>query len=620
MIVVDVEVYRNYFLALFKDLGSGKYRSFEMFDGRALDIVSLKRVMVSDTTISFNGLGYDLIILSAAIDGADCSKLKDLSDEIIKSNFPAWRVARDQGVNVQPWDHIDVINVAPGQVSLKIYGGRMHARTMQDLPIKPDELISPEQRTDLKTYCKNDVDTTEMLYRKLEGVIDLRKKMSKQYALDLRSKSDAQMAEAIIKHELEALTGKSYKAQKVDPGSVVRYASPGIVWFEQQNLKDIYWRILKSGFVIRTNGSLRMPEWLSKTKIRIGETDYQMGIGGLHSCESKRAVVAAEGEALADFDVASYYPSIILKLELSPDKMGKDFLRVYQSIVTRRLEAKREMQRLEKEIKLLEKVGIEEKVAKLRAEHSHHKIQADGFKLSVNGTFGKLGSMYSALYAPQLLLQVTLTGQLCLLMLIERLEAAGCRVVSANTDGIVVLFKKTQERVVDEVCFEWMMDTSFELERADYRALYSRDVNNYIAVKRDGSTKRKGVFAEPGLMKNPEFTIVSEAVATYLATAKPIEETVRLCRDITKFVAIRRVDGGGVWRGQYLGKAVRFYYSTGVRQDEHIAYAKNKNKVARSDGARPAMTLAEEFPADVHHERYVAMAREALRDMGVTDA
>jgi hypothetical protein len=591
MIVVDVEVYRNYFLALFKDLGSGKYRSFEMYEGRALDIVSLKRVMVSDTTISFNGLGYDLIILSAAIDGADCSKLKDLSDEIIKSNFPPWRVARDQGINVRPWDHIDVINVAPGQVSLKIYGGRMHARTMQDLPIKPDELISPAQRVDLKTYCKNDVDTTEMLYRKLEGVIDLRKKMSKQYAIDLRSKSDAQMAEAIIKHELEALTGKSYKAQKVDPGSVVRYASPGIVWFEQQNLKDIYWCILKSGFTIRTNGSLRMPEWLSKTKIRIGETDYQMGIGGLHSCESKRAVVAAGDEALADFDVASYYPSIILKLELSPDKMGKDFLRVYQSIVTRRLEAKR----------------------------SGDKLTADTLKICVNGSFGKLGSMYSALYAPQLLLQVTLTGQLCLLMLIERLEAAGCRVVSANTDGIVVLFKKTQERVVDEVCFDWMLDTSFELERADYRALFSRDVNNYIAVKRDGSTKRKGVFAEPGLMKNPEFTIVSEAVAAFLANGAPIERTVGDCRDLSKFIAIRRVDGGGVWRDQYLGKAVRFYYSRDALPDECIAYARNGNKVARSDGARPAMVLGD-FPGDVHYSRYIKLAREALQDMGVSNA
>lgn len=591
MVIVDVETYRDYFLALFKDIESGKYRAFEMFPGQTLDTFALKRLMSSRTTISFNGLSFDLIILAAAVAGADCAKLKSIADEIIRSKLPAWRVAREMNISVpRNWDHIDVIEVAPGQASLKVYGGRMNAPTMQDLPIDPSASIAPEQRLELKRYCRNDVDTTELLYRKLEKAIDLRAQMSKQYGIDLRSKSDAQMAEAIIKSELEALTGKTYRPQKVEPGSVMRYASPGIVCFEAQELKDIYWRILKSGFPIWTNGSVRMPEWLSETKIRIGETDYQMGIGGLHSCESSRAVVAAEDEALADFDVASYYPSIILKLRLWPEKMGKDFLHVYQSIVTRRLEAKRRKD----------------------------TITADTLKICVNGSFGKLGSMFSALYAPQLLMQVTLTGQLCLLMLIERLEAAGCRVVSANTDGIVVLFKKTQEKVVEEVCFDWMLDTSFELERADYRALYSRDVNNYIAVKKDGSTKRKGVFAEPGLMKNPEFTIVSEAVAAYLATAKPVEETVRLCRDITKFVAIRRVDGGAVWREQYLGKAVRFYYSTDVRQDENIAYARNRNKVARSDGARPAMTLPDVFPDDVHHDRYIALAHAALEDMGVS--
>jgi len=591
MLIVDTEVYQNYFLALFKDLDSGKYRAFEMYEGQALDIPSLKRTMSSNTTVSFNGLSYDLNILAAAIDGADCARIKAISDEIIRSKLPSWRVAKSMGVSVpRNWDHIDLIEVAPGKASLKAYGGRMNAPTMQDLPIDPNAMIAPEQRLELKRYCRNDVDTTELLYNKLKGAIELRAQMSKQHGLDLRSKSDAQMAEAIIKHELEALTGKSYRPQKVEPGSVVRYAGPDMIYFEGQQLRDIYWRILKSGFPIWTNGSVRMPEWLSETKIRIGETDYQMGIGGLHSCESSRAIVAADDEALADFDVASYYPSIILRLKLAPEKMGKDFLQVYQGIVRRRLEAKR----------------------------SGDKLTADTLKIVVNGSFGKLGSMFSALYAPQLMMQVTLTGQLCLLMLIERLEARGCKVVSANTDGIVVLFKKTQENVVDEVCFDWMLDTSFELERADYKGLYSRDVNNYIAVKKDGSTKRKGVFSEPGLMKNPEFTIVSDAVAAYLATAKPVEETVRLCRDITKFIAIRRVDGGAVWREQYLGKTVRFYYSTEVRQDENIAYAKNKNKVPRSNGARPAMTLPDVFPDDVHHDRYIALAREALKDMGIS--
>lgn len=598
MVIVDTEVYPNYFLALFKDIGSGKCRAFEMFEGApldaiSLDVISLKKIMRQYTTVSFNGLGYDLYIISAAIAGANCAELKELSDAIIKSKLPPWRVAREKGVSVpQDWDHIDLIEVAPGKASLKIYGGRMHAPTMQDLPISPDDKITEEQRELLRKYCRNDVDTTELLYRKLEPAVRLREQMSEQYGIDLRSKSDAQIAEAVIKSELEKITGKTFRPQIVEIGHVYRYASPSIVTFERQDLRDIYWRILKSPFPVGNNGSVRLPEWLQKTKIRIGETEYQMGIGGLHSCENARSIIASDDEALADFDVASYYPSIILKLGLSPKKMGGDFLKVYRSIVTRRLEAKR----------------------------AGDKITADTLKICVNGSFGKLGSMYSALYAPQLLIQTTLTGQLCLLMLIERLEAHGCRVVSANTDGIVVLFKKAQERIVNEVCFEWMIDTSFDLERSDYKALYSRDVNNYIAVKRDGSTKRKGVFSEPGLMKNPEFTIVSEAVAAYLANAKPIEETVRSCRDLTKFVAIRRVDGGGVWRDQYLGKAVRFYYSTDVGKDEHIAYAKNKNKVPRSDGARPAMTLGFAFPPDVHHDRYISLAKEALKGIGVTHA
>ncbi|KKS65278.1 MAG: hypothetical protein UV34_C0020G0001, partial [Parcubacteria group bacterium GW2011_GWB1_42_6] len=36
------------------------------------------------------------------------------------------------------------------------------------------------------------------------------------------------------------------------------------------------------------------------------------------------------------------------------------------------------------------------------------------------------------------MIQVTITGQLALLMLIERLELCGVPVISANTDGLVV--------------------------------------------------------------------------------------------------------------------------------------------------------------------------------------
>ena len=591
MLILDCEVYANYFLIMFKSLESGRYAAFDMFEGQELNRKRVIQLMKEDTTVSFNGNGYDIHIIAAALEGWPCDAIKRLSDEIIKSNLPSWQVAKNNRLRVRhDWDHIDVIDVAPGKAGLKIYGGRMGAKKLQDLPIAPDALISPEQRVELRRYCKNDLDTTEALYRSLEPAIKLREQIGAQYGgIDLRSKSDAQIAEAVIKYRLNEYTGRTYKPRKVAVGHACRYGDPKIVSFQGDELQKVFHRILKSDFPVVSNGSVKMPEWLQKTKIRIGQTDYQMGIGGLHSCEKGQSVVAGLDQILADFDVASYYPSIILKLKLAPKDMGSDFLLIYQDIVTERLQAK------------------------ARGD----KLTADTLKIVVNGSFGKLGSMYSALYAPELMIQTTITGQLCLLMLIEWVESVGARVVSANTDGIVILCDKSREKWLEEVMFDWMLTTSFELERSDYRSIHSRDVNNYMAVKPDGKVKRKGVYAEPVLSKNPDFTIVTDAVAAFLSKGKPVEDSIRASADPKGFVTVRQVTGGGLWRGEYLGKAVRFYYSTEVGADECISYAKNSNKVPRSDGAKPMMDLPDELPGDVDYARYIEMAQEALKDMGV---
>ena len=202
-------------------------------------------------------------------------------------------------------------------------------------------------------------------------------------------------------------------------------------------------------------------------------------------------------------------------------------------------------------------------------------------------------------------------------MLIEMLESSGAKVVSANTDGVVVLFDKTLEDNIMGVTFEWSMQTSFELERSDYRSLHSRDVNNYIAVKLDGKTKRKGVYAGPLLNKKADFQIVSDAVANYLSAGTSLSNTILTSNDVTRFVHIRTVTGGAVWRGQFLGKAVRFYYSSALMQGEAIHYARNSNRVPRSEGAKPMMELPEKMPCDMDYGRYLLLARAALADVGV---
>ena len=165
-------------------------------------------------------------------------------------------------------------------------------------------------------------------------------------------------------------------------------------------------------------------------------------------------------------------------------------------------------------------------------------MKSDSLKLVLNSAFGKLSNRWSCMYDPAGMLNVTLTGQLVLLMLIETLEDSGCQVHSANTDGIV------HEPGYDIILNGWQEVTGFGLEHTPYRALYSRDVNNYMAITTEGKIKCKGVFAEPGLRKNPAMPIIYKAVVDRLSKDIPVEETIKRCVDIRQFLTVRTVKGG----------------------------------------------------------------------------
>lgn len=341
-LILDVECYRDYFLIAFLNSENHKVATFEMFAGKPLNVSRVAHFMNNHTTMSFNGNGYDLFMIEAALQNRSCGELKNLSDEIIKSNLPSWKIAREFDVSPpQRWDHIDIMGVIPGQAGLKVYAGRIGYKKLQELPIEPDASISPEQRELLKEYCTNDVRVTEALYRKVEKQIALRVDMGKKYDVDLRSKSDAQIAEAVLKHEIEKVSGKTLQPPRVKDGATYRYLDPKIINFKGYELRKVFNSLTKHDFELAPNGSIKMPDWLKETKITIGDTQYQMGIGGLHSCEKGQSVIAGDDHILADFDVASYYPSIILQQRIAPDSMGDSFIQVYRSIVDGRIKAKR---------------------------------------------------------------------------------------------------------------------------------------------------------------------------------------------------------------------------------------------------------------------------------------
>lgn len=354
-LVYDLEIYIDYFLCSFRNIDTGNVREFEMFDGHAFDVDTVRKILKQSLIVGFNSNNFDLPLLSMVLSGADCAKVKRAADAIILNNMRSWQLEKKFNFKTVSVDHIDLIDVAPGMASLKIYGGRMHCPKMQDLPIDPSASISAEQRSELRQYCRNDLGVTEMLYRKLQPQIKLRGDMSAQYGMDLRSKSDAQIAEYVIKAKVSEITGRDVVRPEIDTGTKYRYKAPVYIKFHGEQLREILDNLHTSDFTVLDSGKVDEPAWMKKLKVNIGNSSYTMGVGGLHSTESCAAHHADEDTVLMDRDVASYYPNIILTLGLKPRHLGDAFTKVYAGLVARRLEAKRMSSQIEKRIKEIER-------------------------------------------------------------------------------------------------------------------------------------------------------------------------------------------------------------------------------------------------------------------------
>ena len=585
--VIDTECFCNYWSLGIKDIASDRRKVFELYEGHPLDIEGLRSLLQRWRTITFNGNGYDWCMIAYALSGATNSELKRANDSLIVAGVKPWEFMDFHEIKIPPRiDTIDIMEVAPGAGGLKIYGGRCHSARLQDLPYDPDRILTPAEIKRVRDYLWNDLQTTQDLYEKVRPQIALREEMSNQYGIDLRSKSDAQIAEAVIRSEIEKIVGKRIYKPDIKPGSFY-YKPPEYVSFRTQLLKDTFKLVRNTPFIVQRTGKVEIPKQLDGYSVTIGDGVYRMGNGGLHSSEECRSLYSDDEFLLRDSDVASYYPSMIIENDFIPKNLGRNFLSVYGDIYKRRLAAKR----------------------------SGDKTTANALKITLNGAFGKLSSPYSTLYSPDQLIQVTLTGQLSLLMLIERLELAGIPVVSANTDGVTASIPREKIDLYEAIIFDWECDTGMTMEFTDYSSTHSANVNNYIAVTTDGDVKRKGLYAAAGLSKNPAAEIATDAVVEYLTKGAPIERTIERCRDLTKFLTIRQVRGGGVKGDKYLGKVVRWYYAEG--ETDGITYETSGNMVPKSIGAKPCMDLPDEFPEDIDYEWYIREAYAIMKDMGV---
>lgn len=594
-LLFDIEVYPNYCLFAFKSYQSGKVIYFEMDDepcGIVLDIVKLRWVLNNFCLVNFNGRRYDFPITTLALADYTCLDMWNATCMLIVEQLQTkdvYRKYKTQRLDVDQIDLIELTALGPG---LKVCAGRLHAPRLQDLPFKPGTYLTNDQICILRRYCINDLDNTGILYKNVLPLIELRESQGKRFNIDLRSHSDPQMAEAIISSEIKRITGRKFLSRtQLALGTSYKYQTPRFIKYKSELMQYALKIVQDATFAVdNVDGNIVMPEELKKLVIHMGNSKYKIGIGGLHSQEKHIAHVADEEYFIADTDATSYYPRLILNAGLTPENLGKDFILVYDGIVVERVTAKA----------------------------AGNIIVAECLKIVANGTFGKLGSMWSIMYAPNLFIQVTITGQLSILMLAERFELNAIEVTSINTDGIVVKCRRSKEELFHSIVSQWEKDTGFSTEEIRYKATYSRDINNYIAVyetpQKGELYKTKGVYGKTSPKKNAINEICVDAVKAMMTTQTPPAVTIQACKDIRRFTAMRNVAGGAVKDNLYLGKLIRWYHAAGEHGE--IIYAKSGNKVALTDNCKPLMDLPSAFPEDVDYAWYETEAYKILEEIG----
>lgn len=391
-----------------------------------------------------------------------------------------------------------------------------------------ERFIPKEYLNEMADYNDNDVYIVAELIRMNQEEVLLRYRISEEYKVDVYSASRSTIADKVIVKLYSKFTGLHPKAfidtKTIRRKILVSEILSDKIAFSTPELNDILSDIRSL--------TLRGEKGEFDREFTFMGTSYTIATGGLHSNEIPAVYIENSDSIIVDRDVASYYPNMIRSLKVCQKHLiPKAWFRIADTIVDERLEHKHLAK--DKSLDVMER--------------DKHATAAACLKIVANaGIFGKMGSEKSFLCDKKAMYQVTINGQLFLLMLIEKLELAGIHVISANTDGIVTIVPRELEQTADDICHWWEKHLGLELEFTYYTKYVTEGVNSYLTVKRGGSSKFKGrmnpkMFLED-LSKGYNSPIVAKCVTEYFINGTPVMETLRNAKSILDFCRTQNVN------------------------------------------------------------------------------
>ncbi len=611
VVVYDIEVFPNCFHCCCKDTENGELYKFEISE-RKNQLTELVDYFMdrNDNKIicGYNNHHYDDVIINYAIEYYPrlirlpywriCQSLFNLSNTVVTApdgnieKFKRWKYAH----YFYSMDLLTMQFSSKLRVGLKETQVTMHYTNVQEYDGDFSKPIPKDKIDEMIAYNINDVEsTTELLNRlKEKGEIDLRLFIQEEYGIDALSMDSVKFGETILAKKYCEATGISMKELK-------EMRSP----MDYIPLKDVIFPFIKYKNPIFQDVLEDMKGQIVYSKERKGYEKkfvlsnmvYSIGVGGIHSLNKPMIFRPGPDEYIGHCDVASMYPSLLIKHKLTPRHLGEIFLKVYEQIYHERIEAK----------------------------HSGQKFKDKALKLTLNSVTGKMQQETSWMYDPFNVFKIRINGQLILLMLVDRLLELNCKIVQINTDGVMFIAKKAAKDQIQETVSEVEQLTQLTFESDNYEAFYQYAVNDYFGVvegyEQSHNPKlieKRGMFrTEPTIGKGLAPTVIPKAVINYFLTKQPVSEFIRQQTDIRDFLMCQRPDRKfKILHGKKPVQRINRYYAS---TNGYSLYKVNEDGVKENMLTKSGVTILnkmDDLPITERHVNYNYYISEANSIIG----
>ena len=550
VLVYDIESFPNLFTCSILNSENNKLITYEISEdkndlGKIVALFQLKEFYFC----GFNNKSYDDVLINYLIIRFDDLRykpifeitwlIKSMSDKIIKEPVANW-VDYKHAYLFNSFDLMTMSFSAKNRVGLKELEVTMGFPNVMEYEGDFSKNVPKELKDKVIEYNQNDVLATGELLNLKKNDIELRLKLNEKYKINVLSKDNVNMGMEILKKEYLEKTNKT--------------------WDDIKDLKTpcqlVSFKNIIFDFIQYTTPTLqKLLEKLKKVSIdpnnkdfrevfEIGGVVHNISLGGLHSINNAEIIIPNEDELLLDYDVDSYYPSCLIVNNLYPKHLGIEFVDIYKNIRDERVEAKKDK----------------------------NSFLADSFKYAINGLSGNLQSQYSWTYDPELVVKLRINCQLMILMLIEKFDLLGVKIVQSNTDGILIKIKKSLLPEIEKVKDEWCKLTKLSMSKEEFERFYQYDVNNYIGVKKGFTEtkdpeliKKKGFFVDDtNLGKGMSPKVIAKSLINYFVYNISPEETLKEDKDIKDYLTYQRVSRDFIveYNGEKSLHINRFYMST----------------------------------------------------------